>query len=874
MKKLTQLRLSFLLLAFFSTVFISGLTGQVIDPTTYYGFTPGDDRKLITYEELVGYLKTLDVASGKVAIEQIGQSEMGKPMYLVFISSESNISKLKRLKEINRELALNPNLAPAEQEKLVEEGKVFFLFTLSMHSTEVAPSQSAPLIAHELITSKDPKIQNILENTVYMMVPSHNPDGMNMIVEHYKKNLGTKYEGSSMPGVYHKYVGHNINRDFITLLQSENKAIAKVYSTEWYPQVMVEKHQMGSSGPRYFVSPPHDPVSENIQPGIWNWMRIFGSRSLTEMTNAGLQGVSVNYLFDNYWPGATSTSNWKGVISMLSEAASVNIASPIYIEANELSVSGKGLAEYKISINLPAPWPGGWWHLKDIVEYERVNTFSYLNTAALHKDEILRFRNDLTKKEVERGLNEAPFYYVLPLEQHDQSELAALVNLLHEHGVQSHRLTENTLLNNRLFKQGDIVVPLSQPFRAFIKEVMEAQKFPVRNYTRGGPMIRPYDITTWSLPLHKGVEAIEINQKTKIEDSKLAKIEFPFSFVSGQAKSSFVAVLFSGNNNESFLAAFKAMKMGMNVFRLKEDLKYKGEFYPAGSFMIDFNKNLDNLIKDLMVPPVILEEKISAERVGVKLPRIALIESWFHDMDAGWTRHLFDTYQIPYKVLRPADLQSANLSKDFDLIIFPDQGKSVLFAGRQGQTGNYAPPRYSPEIAKGMEQKGLNNLLGFVQRGGKVISWGSSTELFMGNLTMEDEKGIKEEFRLPVRNIADDLSRSGLDMTGSLMKIRFTKNHPLTLGMPTETGIFHRGNPVFATSFPYMDMDRRVIGSFAEENILLSGFSENEKLLAGKPALVWLKKGQGQIVLFAFAPQFRGSTPATFKLLFNGILMQ
>jgi hypothetical protein len=870
MKKIFPTRFLLTLILF---ILSFSLQAQINDPTSYFGFTPGDDRKLINYEELVNYLKALDEASGKVYIEHIGQSEMGKPMYLVFISSEENIKQLPRLREINRKLALDYSLTKTEQDVLVEEGKVFFLFTLSMHSNEVAPSQSAPLIAYELVTSEEPKILNILKNTVYMMVPSHNPDGMNMIVEHYKKNLGTKYEGSSMPGVYHKYVGHNINRDFITLLQSENKAIAKVYSTEWYPQIMVEKHQMGSGGPRYFVSPPHDPVSENIQPGIWNWMRIFGSRSLTEMTNAGLKGVSVNYLFDNYWPGATSTSNWKGVISMLSEAASVDIASPIYIEPSELSVSGKGLAEYKISINMPAPWTGGWWHLRDIVEYEKVNTFSYLNTAALHKDEILRFRNDLTKKEIERGLNEAPFYYVLPLEQHDQSELAALVNLLHQHGVQSFRLTEKTLLNNRLFSEGDIIIPLAQPYRAFIKEVMESQKFPVRNYTTGGPMIRPYDITTWSLPLHKGVEAIEINQKTEITASKMTQIEFPFSFISSQPKSNSGTILFSGNNNESYLAAFKALKMGMNISRLKEDLAYNGKIFPAGSFMIDFGKNLNELTKDLMVPPVILEEKVSVERIEIKLPRIALIESWFHDMDAGWTRHLFDTYQIPYKVLRPSDLQTVNLSKDFDLVIFPDQGKSVLFAGRQGQSGNYAPPRYSPEYTKGMEQKGLNNLLGFIQKGGKVISWGVSTELFMGNLTIEDEKGIREEFRLPVRNIAEDLSRSGLDMTGSLIRIKLMKNHPLTLGMPDETGIFHRGNPVFATSFPYLDMDRRVIGSFAEENILMSGFSENEKLLAGKPALVWIKKGRGQIILFAFAPQFRGSTPATFKLLFNSILL-
>lgn len=828
---------------------------------------------MINYEELIDYLKLLDTGSGKMTIQQIGISEMGKPMYLVFISSEENIRNLDKLKGINRELALNYSLQPEEQKKLVREGRVFFLFTLSMHSTEVAPSQSAPLIAWELINSSDPKILNILENTVYMMVPSHNPDGMNMIVENYKKYKGTKFEGSSMPGVYHKYVGHNINRDFITLSQSENKAIAKIYSREWFPQVMVEKHQMGSNGPRYFVSPPHDPVAENVQAGIWNWMHVFGSRSLTDMTNAGLKGVSVSYLFDNYWPGATSTSNWKGVVSMLSEAASVDIASPIYIEKNELTVSGKGLAEYKISINMPEPWQGGWWHLRDIVEYERVNTLSYLNTAAIHKNEILNFRNDLTRKEVERGLNEAPFYYILPLNQHDQSELVSLVNLLNEHGVNSYGLSENIYLNNRTFQKGDIVIPLAQPFRAFIKEVLEAQKFPVRNYTVNGPIIRPYDITTWSLPLHKGVEAVEINTKTVIPNEKLKKIEMPYFVSQVNQPVKYSSILLTATNNESYMLAFKAMKLGMVVHRTKDSFVYEGKIYPSGSFILDYHKNVNQLLDGFLVQPVFLKENPTVEKTAVKMPRIALVETWLHDMDAGWTRFLFDSYHIPYKIIRPEDIPTTNFSKDFDLVILPSQSKSVLFAGKYGQPDNYNIPRYPPEFTKGMEQKGLNNLLGFVQRGGKIISWGASTELFIGSLSIEEEKGIKEEFRLPVNNISEGLSKKGLDMTGSLMRINLAENHPLTLGMPQQTGIFHQGNPVFSTSFPYFDMDRRVIGSFAEENILMSGYAVNEKLLAGKPALVWLKKGQGQIILFAFSPQFRGSTPATFKLLFNSLLI-
>jgi hypothetical protein len=432
-------------------------------PASHFGFTPGDDRMLFTYEEMIDYLKILEEVSPRVAMEQIGETELGRPMYLLFVSSAENIARLDRLKEVNRMLAREADLPASQVDALAAEGRVFFLMTLSMHSTEVGPSQAAPLIIYELITSDDPKTRLMLDNTVYMITPSHNPDGMNMIVDNYKKYLGTKYEGSSMPGVYHKYAGHNINRDFITLNLKENQAVARAYSKDWFPQVSVERHQMGSRGPRYYISPPSDPLSENILPGIWNWKRIFGSRSLTAMTDAGLQGVSVNYLFDMYWPGNTSTSLWKGVVAMLSEAASVDIASPIYIEPSELTVTGKGLAEYEISINMPDPWPGGWWHLGDIVEYERVNTLSYLHTAALHREEILRYRHDITRKEVERGRTEPPYYYILPREQHDQSELADLVNLLDKHGVNTYELLNDREVQNRNFRSGDIVVPLDQP---------------------------------------------------------------------------------------------------------------------------------------------------------------------------------------------------------------------------------------------------------------------------------------------------------------------------------------------------------------------------------------------------------------------------
>ena len=178
---------------------------------------------------------------------------------------------------------------------------------------------------------------------------------------------------------------------------------------------------------------------------------------------------------------------------------------------------------------------------------------------------------------------------------------------------------------------------------------------------------------------------------------------------------------------------------------------------------------------------------------------------------------------------------------------------------------------YPPEFVKGMGAKGMEKLMTFLDEGGAIISWGRSTELFMGSLKIKHGEDDVEEFQLPVRDISKKMT--DLYCPGSFLKAELKQGHFLTWGMPGETGVFYRGKPVFATSIPRFDMDRRVIGKFPEKNILLSGYIENEKKLEDKINLVWIRKGRGQLVLFAFNPQFRASTAANYKLLFNAILM-
>jgi hypothetical protein len=209
------------------------------------------------------------------------------------------------------------------------------------------------------------------------------------------------------------------------------------------------------------------------------------------------------------------------------------------------------------------------------------------------------------------------------------------------------------------------------------------------------------------------------------------------------------------------------------------------------------------------------------------------------------------------------------------MVVFPSEGADVIKDGKFKRGENFYLSNYPPEYTKGLGIKGMDNLMNFLDNGGIIISWGESAPVFDNVLQIKEGNSdeVKEEFRLPFRNVGDELAKLGLYCPGSLIRIKLAKDHPLTWGMPDEAGILFQGNPVFTTSVPVFDMDRRVIGYFPEKDLLLSGYIEKEETLANKSAMIWLKKGKGQLVLMAFSPQYRASTQGTFKLLFNSLLL-
>ncbi len=359
-------------------------------PSEHLELSVGADRTLADWGQIVSYFRALDAASDRVEVTTIGKSTLGEEMILAAISTPENLANKGRIREIARRLADPRGLSEADAAALVKDGKVVLLVTCAIHASEIASTQMAMEWAHALATAEDAETKRRLSEVVLLLVPSLNPDGQRMETDWYRKNLGTRWEGSRMPWLYHHYTGHDNNRDFTQLTQVETKAISRVLYHDWFPQVFLDEHQMGASGPRMFVPPYAEPLDPDIHPLVIREVNLIGSLMSMRLEQAGKSGVISGWAFDASWPGGSkNTAWWKNVTGILTEVASVRVATPVEVPATELRGGGKGLVTYGTQVNFPNPWRGGEWRLRDIMDYERIASDALLEYCATHRQDVL-----------------------------------------------------------------------------------------------------------------------------------------------------------------------------------------------------------------------------------------------------------------------------------------------------------------------------------------------------------------------------------------------------------------------------------------------------------------------------------------------------
>jgi Zinc carboxypeptidase len=783
-------------IALLSLVFFTSSTAlkaqSIPTPASQLGFEPGDDRKLADWEQITKYFTALDKASDRVMLREVGKSTQGRPFLMATISSSKNLKNLKKYQEIQAKLADPRKIkSSSELEELIKKGKNVVAISCSIHSNEVVAAQMSMQLAYTLASEKSDEMKEILDNTIILLFPSTNPDGVDIVNHWYWKTLDTKSEGTIPPELYHPYAGHDNNRDWFMLNLVETRNVTDVFYKEWFPQIVYDVHQQGQYSSRMFVPPFLDPPNPNIDPTLLRQVALIGTKMAMDLQAAGFKGVATNMLYDTWWHGGMRTAPYyHNAVGILTEAASVDLATPLKITNEEMKAGKKlranveeeeGGRRFTIrglpnalerATHFPDPWQEGEWRPKDILKMEMMTSRSLLKMVTLYRETFLRNFYEAGKRAVEASENdkEQPIAFVIPKAQRNEFAALRMVSILAAQGIEIHEATKNFTIDGTDYEAGSRVVKLNQPYRAGAKALLEVQQYPERRLYPNGPAEPPYDVAGWTLPMQMGVDCFAVKQKFEAELKLLSDAE------------------------------------------LREAVKKNHPHFETKA-------------------------------------RVGLYKSFAASMDEGWTRLVFDQYQLKYSSLLDTEIRSGNLREKYDVIVLPDQGARAITNGQNSKM-------YPEEFSGGIGKDGVKNLQSFVEAGGTLICFDGSARFAI------------QEFKLPVKNVLTGIKSSDFYCPGSILKVELDQNHPITKGYGATVDAYFSSSSAFEIMDPQQIL---TVGKYAETNVLRSGWLLGEKYLAGKSSIVDAKLGSGHVVLFGFRPQHRAQTVGTYGLVFNAI---
>ncbi len=820
-------------------ILIQIATAQIQSPEDFLGFRIGTAKKLADMHQIIDYFKQLDNASDRILVEEVGATTEGNPFIVAYITSVENHKNLEKYRQYQQLLADPRKISDEEAEKMIAEGKAIVMINCSIHATEIGASQMSMQLAYDLASKDDPLTQQILDNVILLLIPMHNPDGIQMVVDWYRKHVGTKYEGSRMPRLYHKYVGHDNNRDWYMFTQIESQLTIKIHNA-WHPQVVVDMHQMGSSGARLFVPPYVDPYEPNVDPIIRQQVAMMGTFIASELTAEGKSGVMHSHRFDA-WTPARAYHHYHGGIRILTECASVRIATPINIKFDDLSNSVK-----EPSVKMPLPWKGGEWTLKDIVEYDYSAAKAALTNSARLRENWLRNFYRIHKKAVNR--TDPPFAFIIPSEQRDLSTAIKMMNTLKMGGVEVHQANVPFEADGQIYPEGTYIIYMAQPYGGYAKALLENQVYPEIRETPSGPLKTPYDVVAHTLPLLMGVDVVQVDEKFDVNPTKLDKIEKPLGNL--DAINDAYGYAWEHGSNEDIVVLNRLINKNYKVYWSAEAFESNGKQYPQGTMIVTNRKglmdDLESISKDLHVHLEALKAKPEIEVYELKPVRIALYKSWTASMDEGWTRWVLEQFEFHYQNVFNKDIREGKLHENFDVILFADMRDRTIV---QGNSEKVMPP----EFAGGIGDDGVENIKKFVEKGGTIITLNSAVDFPI------------KRFDLKIGNPVREVNRREFFVPGSILKVKIETDHPIAYGFEKDGAIFFRRSPVFEVK------QGKTVVSYPERDLLLSGWINGEKYLSNKSAIVDVPYGKGKIILIGFPAQYRAQSHGTFRFLFNSI---
>jgi hypothetical protein len=823
---------------------------QAPTPASVLGHTPGDDYYLANYEDAIRYFHELAAHSDRVKMFTVGKSTEGRDIEVAVISSPQNLARLDEYKATARQLATAQGLDDAQALQLARSAKVIVHIDGGLHSSEVAGGQHSIALAYKLASAQgDPEIDNILDNVILVLWPTLNPDGQDMVVSWYRKNLGTRFEVSPMPWLFQDYVGHDNNRDGYMLNMKESQVVTKA-EIEYSPVIFYCQHQTAPFPARIWIPPFSDPISSNISPYVRSWFNVIGTNMTAYLDAHQMPGAISESQFDNWYPGFVDyAGSFRNEISFFTETALYRYATPRFYTVDEFP---KDMQDLKALTMYTTPWQGGWWRLKDAVDYMVAGSMSVLDTAARYRETLLYNRYQAARDNIKRFEQGPPFAYVIPSVQTDAPEGQVLAHIMQENGIEIRESQTGFHANDHDYPAGSWVILMNQPYTSMAKELFEVQRYPAALFTESQkPVDLPYDVTGWTLPMQMGVRVDPITDPITDEQLAHLKVVTDLDAPPAEVQGSGATFVLSHESNSSFRVMNDVLAAGGSVGFAQDEVKTP-EGMEKGAIVVSgvSRASIGDLSKKYAIS-VVGADKAPEHVIAVHKARVGLYRPWDASIDEGWTRWILEQYGYAPISLYNADLRSGGLRDRVDVIILPDMRRQQLLEGfREG----IVPGQY----AGGLGDEGIDNLREFVRRGGTLVAFNQTAATLVPLLS------------LPVTNVLEGLKSDKFFCSGALLRVELgAGDRPVTWGLPSEPIVMFEEGPAFTTQTGFHGA---VLARYPKDsNPLESGLLLHPEAIEDKIAALEVPYGSGRIFLYGFKPQWRGQSHGTYKFFLNAL---
>jgi Zinc carboxypeptidase len=870
-------------------------SASVPSPRTFFGRIMGAPGELVDSAKAYAYCRALASASPRVRVFTIGKSEEGREIVLLAIADEKGIAGLEQLKAATEALADPRKTDPAAAEKLIATARPMYYFNAALHSDETGSTESVLELAYRLAVSEQPMIRRIRENLVVLINPVSNPDGRDKQVEWFYRYLKGKTDRATLPRqsppYWGKYVFVDINRDAHQLTQEPTKAVSRMFF-EWHPTVV---HDLHEGVPLLMTWNGTGPYNPHVDPITFSEFLALSFHEVQTMTGLGMPGVSTwdfgEGFSELYLDSVAMNHN---AIGRGFETFGNGTAETL---TRTISADGATKEWYR-----PMPLPAGKfsWSARDNVNYNETGMLAGLDYAAQNSRELLRNFYAKGLHSYRKGLEEAPYAFVIPADQGDPERVAQMMGRLMSQHIEVSRAKTAVALKEGSFPAGTYVVRLDQPYRNYAVDLLTPQNYP-KDATE------PYDDVSWELPAHYHLEAVATaDVAVRLADLALLT-EVPR--VEGKIDQNADGIFLLDDTGQEGLLEARYRLAGFDVQIAERGFTAGGAAYHAGSWIISRQAGsyeaLWDVARTLGLNFVAASAMPDVPHHGAKAPRLGVWVPWADTDSIGWVRYSLDQRKVPYVYLRDEDIRAGKLKDKIDVLLYghvdlelaeqiqgiPKKWGPMAFK-KTAQTPSLGTPAESDDITGGIGWSGLEQIQEFVEQGGLLVTLGSGSMLALeGGIVRgvrRNAGGVPRTSQGGGSESAAAAQQAEMRTPGAHVRVTFDRReHPIAYGYPERTYVFRQNFPLYAMPRRWLRMaycttcldgpvdTNSVVLEWGDREgapILVSGQVWGEANLKGRPAILDSPVGKGHVVTFNFNPLHRDMNRGDQRMLWNAII--